>query len=478
MNDENLNNLGSEEAASLFVSSQKKKQAEEEAARKAAEERARQEAAEAEVRRMEAEVEERKRKAEEERLRVEAAGKQLEAQKAYQAQQAAMGYQTKEKSPKSKLALSIGIGVAAVAVIAIVILVIVSGSKKGVVNYDELAIDAEYTLDKAGLDTKFYYPASIYEEVTEQESTDGKGVRLSFNSGHKKIPNMLVTIINRGLSVEDFQANMPKEANDYLYSIREEYAGANELSNEEVSSTTSGEYGYRTTYISDALYGKVHAWYEVNESGNVIMVQVDCGADPDYMENTVALENLISQKNAVDAIKTPGANPPKTYDWDGTIGNEKFHTFMEVPKDRYKNIMGRLNDFTYFGDDNGSVIYIGGEEIGAYDDISPTLSEDFVDIYFDGFSMTAQEQMVAGMDFQERSLISEQTRPNGGQTIDYMAEFKAKYNDIDYYEQDYIYFTTYEDTVYAIYIAMLAPEENKDTYVDIFTKSLTTLKTK
>ena len=75
MSDEIMNNENGEETAALFVSSQKKKQAEEEARKKAEAEQAKRDAAEAEVRRMEAEVEERKRKAEEEKQALEEAAR-------------------------------------------------------------------------------------------------------------------------------------------------------------------------------------------------------------------------------------------------------------------------------------------------------------------------------------------------------------------------------------------------------------------
>ena len=145
---DDLRNNGGEETAALFVSAQKKKQAEEEARKKAEEERARREAAEEEVRRMEAEVEERRRRAEEKQRALEEAEKkqqkQLERLKkkktdmdgmtgGAQGQKGAGGAGFIEHIRSRltpKMLIIIGSAIAAFVVVLIVVIVLVSGSGK------------------------------------------------------------------------------------------------------------------------------------------------------------------------------------------------------------------------------------------------------------------------------------------------------------------------------------------------------------
>ncbi len=480
MNEENMNNLDNEETASLFVSSQKKKQAEEEARRKAAEEQARQEAAAAEVARMEAEVEARKRKAEEERRALEEKGKQLEAQRAFQAQQAAAGakQQGSTRTPQQKLALSIGIGVGAVVLIAILILIIVSGSKKGVVNYDELAVDMQYSPANESCDTILYYPGSVYDTSSEDTLSTG-GAKITFFSKHKKIPEVIFAVQNIEQTVGNVQLHA-REVNDMLRDAAQGAVEHSETIEETVSDPSSdnpGNYDFRGVYTGDGNSYVVHAWYEEGESGNVLMEVLCCKVKSDYADNAIAMEQAIYTKNATDAIKSPGANPPTGYDWDGSITSENFHTRMDVPKDRYELVNGLKVGMDYWGDDNGSFIGISGEELGSYEDMAAALTEDNAEIYFAAFEEISQDELGAVWNYDERNLISETPRPNGGSSLDYLAEYQAKLNGISYYEQNYIYMTQYEGQVYIMYIVTLCPERNKETYTDIFTKSYSTLKT-
>ena len=135
MSDENYNS--NEETQALFVSTQKKKQAAEEARKRAEAEQAKRDAAEAEVRRMEQEVEERKRKAEEERQALEQAAREAEAANASQVDKLkakvntavntdAIKTMAKEKTVtvgKSKVPLFAAIGAALVVVILVAVLI-------------------------------------------------------------------------------------------------------------------------------------------------------------------------------------------------------------------------------------------------------------------------------------------------------------------------------------------------------------------
>ena len=118
MSDENYNN---EETQALFVSTQKKKQAEEEARVRAEEEKARRDAAEAEVARMEQELEERKRRAEEERRALEQAAREAEEAKETRVDKMKAAVNTAANTEaiktKSKVPLFAIIGAAAVAVV-------------------------------------------------------------------------------------------------------------------------------------------------------------------------------------------------------------------------------------------------------------------------------------------------------------------------------------------------------------------------
>ena len=204
MSEENYNS--NEETQALFVSTQKKKQAEEEARKKAEAEQAKRDAAEAEVRRMEQEVEERKRKAEEERQALEQAAREAEAANASQVDKLkakvntavntvntdAIKTMAKEKTVtvgKSKIPLFAAIGAALVVVILVAVFVLKGrggSSKAAAIDPATLEFNKEYATTTEGVNLKFFYPESLYTNVTEEGDADT--VEISFSSEDPSVP--------------------------------------------------------------------------------------------------------------------------------------------------------------------------------------------------------------------------------------------------------------------------------------------------
>ena len=204
MSDENLNN--NEETQALFVSAQKRKQAEEEARKKAEAEQAKLDAAEAEVRRMEQEVEERKRKAEEERQALEQAAKDAEAANANQVDKLkaavnsavnteAIKTMAREKTVgKSKVPLFAAIGAGLVVVILIAVFALKGkGGKAEAIDYSTIEFAKEYATTADGVGLKFFYPEALYAQVTEEGDAETDKLTLVTEDESKPQMHIMIT---------------------------------------------------------------------------------------------------------------------------------------------------------------------------------------------------------------------------------------------------------------------------------------------
>ena len=241
MSDEIMNNENGEETAALFVSSQKKKQAEEEARKKAEAEQAKRDAAEAEVRRMEAEVEERKRKAEEEKQALEEAAKQAEAEKANVVDKLKSSVdveeiksKVKEKTEgKPKLPIFIGAGVAAVVIIALILVFALKG-KGGKIDFETLEFAKEYTVAEENYGITVKYPESLYTALTEEKQEDDS-VGLIAEASGKKIPEMKI-YVSEGLSSADAVISPAGEIQKQLEDFTKASTASLKTSEENISS--------------------------------------------------------------------------------------------------------------------------------------------------------------------------------------------------------------------------------------------------
>ena len=506
MSEENINNTGGEETAALFVNAQKKKKAAEEARRQAEAEQAKRDAAEAEVRRMEQEVEERKRKAEEERIALENEQRERELQAKREASLAGniMGKAEDlagkagelavratgrhDKGTKgggassgggdnsgNKTPIFIGIGVAVVALIAI--LAVVLGGKKGSgIDYANVNCNSEYKIQKEGYSVLLYYPEELYKEITEEEKTEGSVtfLNISYKNAKKKAPAFTTTVINTANTPDVAQLACADQV-DGIKQVAQAYLGDKNIKEESVCDLTEsspGAYYYKATYEKDKESGAISALYKVNDKGTLSLVISDFsvkGTDP---KEAVAMRDLYDSKNVVNALKTPGGNPPTTYDWDGTIEFPEISLKLTVPKDRFKETATSSDKTRFFMDDNGCIVLMAADFYSTYDDFG--LTQDQLPAIMSAFESLTEKGLSENMNISSRMLLDKTETPY--YSADFSAEYKNVINGITYWEMDWVdlWFTD-NDEVYIFSIYIFAPENNKEQYKTIFEKGIKNL---
>ncbi|MCR5801947.1 MAG: hypothetical protein K6G57_06415 [Lachnospiraceae bacterium] len=475
MSDEIMNNGNGEETAALFVSSQKKKQAEEEAAKKAAEEKAKRDAAEAEVRRMEAEVEERKRKAEEERQALEEAARQAEADKANVAQRLKdsvnveeIKSKVKEKTEgKSKLPIFIGAGAAAVVIIALIIGFALRG-KGSKIDFETLEFAKEYTFtDENNSTVTLTYPESVFPEVsTEEEET------LSvLTSNTDKSPAMMVCvskpIMEKGVagmySAKAIEADFSDVVNKVLSSFK-----ASDEKSTDLEAETPGKYFYDCTLTADnGQTGAAAAWLEPDSNGNMVVVIgvfTEKGEDP---ANSIKLRDLFEEKNADNALMLPGANPPASADTDGMLEIDAMHMGIIVPKDRFY-LLDSDNELSWWSDDNGAVYSISYREVGFDFDMANAALGEVQPMLKDLAESAAGLKGLPNLD--SRMFISD-SWPNN---LKYYSEYKDIIGGVTYWEANFasMWHDIRTDKYYIYDLVLMAPSNNQDIYKQLFDKAI------
>lgn len=478
MSDENLNNntAGSEETAALFVSAQKRKQAQAEAAKRAAEEQAQREAAEAEVRRMEAEVEERRRKAEEEQKALEEARQNMDTHKDVTTASVIMeGALSKlPESVRKRLPLYLGIAGAVLVALIVVIVIIATGGKK--INYESLQCTGEYMSEEEGYGVKLYYPDSVYTEITEEDNENWRVIQ--FRSDNKKAPDMDVQIIPLGKSVQQLQFASDEAVLSFqtLEDALEDEGDVEVEQSVDLTDLGSNESGkYITKFTANDEETKkaqaVASWFETTESGEVAMVSMNCSEEKaKTVDNVVAMRDLVSGKNDSDAVSLPGKNAPTTFDWDGSIEIKDLKMNMPVPKDSYQMVKTSQEYGDVYCDQNGAIIIVGGFTIMPGGEEGYQLSEDDFDSYMEYFEGMASMGLKDAFPIEDRTFVSETQSPFT--TWEYMAELSGKYHGIDYWERDTLFLCDVDGDLCLGAIITYVPAENKDVYKDIFDRSI------
>ncbi len=476
MSDEiNINN--GEETAALFVSSQKKKQAEEEARRKAEAEQAKRDAAEAEVRRMEAEVEQRRRKAEEERRALEEAARAAEAEKSNVAEMIKASVdveeiksKVKEKTKgKSKLPIIIGAGVAAVVIIALIIVFAVK-DRKPAIEFETLEFAKEYTVTGENNATvTFTYPESIYEQFEESGNDSFK--YFTSTSENKSIPTMAVfvskPIFEKGVSA----VISAKSTQSVFEEIVKEILGDYNISDEtttDMASNTPGKYFYDCTITpEEGMTGAAAGWIEPDSNGDLVCfigLFTEKGTDP---ANVIRLRDIFKEKNSDNALTLPGGTPPASADSDGMLEIDEMHMGIIVPKDRFKMINSD-DDMIWWADNNGAIFSVVLKEAefdfemanAALDEVQPMLKE-----------LSESSAGLKGLPDLESRMFLKDSWPNN---LKYLSEYKDILGGITYWEANYssMWHDLRTDKYYIYDLVLLAPNSNEDVYRQIFEKAI------
>ncbi len=487
MSEENYNN---EETQALFVSTQKKKQAEEEARRRAEEEKARREAAEAEVARMEQDLEERKRRAEEERQALEQAAMEAETSGGTRVEKPKAAVNSAAGSgavkTKSKVPLFAIIGAAAVVVVLIAVFALKGkGSDAGTgagaavaaaEDPSSIEFNKEYTSTVEGVDLTFSYPEVLFPQVTEEESNEGTTITLG-TGDESGAPSMVFAnmLIEKGtlgfLSAKELQKNLTDVAKSILTDSDSPVTIIEEQSTD-VSAENPGKYSYKCTFsYGEGAYGAYSSWLEPGKSGDIYAIAFFTIEKADNADGVAKLRDLFEEKNADNAIKIPGENPPKEASTDGRLEADPIHMGIVVPADTFKKLDTGSDDRFYAWSDNNGAMFI--LEYKAIDEMTldelPAEGQELMDFY-KGRSQKGINQIHPYV--ESRMYLGDLPSPDGVDS--YNAEFRDIIGGVTFWEG---YNTNGWTDVrtnrqYCYNLILLAPEKNKDIYKEIFTRAI------
>ena len=490
MSDENYNS--NEETQALFVSTQKKKQAEEEARKKAEAEQARRDAAEAEVRRMEQEVEERKRKAEEEKRALEeAAAREAEAAKTSQVDKLKAAVNTdaiktmaKEKTVtvgKSKVPLFAAIGAAVVVVILVAVFALKGkggGSKAAAIDPATIEFNKEYATTTEGVNLKVFYPEALYTQVTEEG--DAEDTELSFTSVDESTPEMGIVFykfMDKGdiglMSAKEMENNLVKVISGGFSESEIQGTLSDEVSTD-VASENPGKYSYKCKFTGQdeegqAISGASISWYVSNEAGNIYQVWFTCYEKGESADNCVAMRDLFEEKNSENALKVPGENPPKEATTDGRLEADPIHMGIVVPKDQFKKLDTSGDNFWAWSDDNGAIFILrySEEDEGTME---------YVLQYPDEALSIFKQMSEKGINeihpyVESRMYMGDLQAPEN--KLAYLAEFKDVIGGVTFWEgyEASAWHDARTNKDYSYDLILLAPEKNKDIYKEIFLRA-------
>lgn len=491
------NNNSNEETQALFVSTQKKKQAEEEARKKAEAEQAKRDAAEAEVRRMEQEVEERKRKAEEERQALEQAAREAEEAGASQVDKLkakvntavntvntdAIKTMAKEKTVtvgKSRIPLFAAIGAALIVVILVAVFALKGkdgGSKTAAIDPATTEFNKEYATTTEGVDLKFFYPESVFTQVTEEGDAESVEIHLSSEGGSEPEAVLaLYKFMDKGnigfQSAREMQNNLGKVAGGALKDEEMQVQVADEVSTD-IASDNPGKYSYKCTFATEvegaAVKGAATSWYVSNEAGDIYQVFFSVMEKAETNDNCVALRDLFEEKNSENAIKVPGENPPKEASTDGRLEADPIHMGIVVPKDRFKKLDTSGDNFWAWSDDNGAIFILRYSEedegtmeyVLQYPDEALTIFKQMSETGINEIHPYIESRMYMG------------DIPAPENKLAYLAEFKDVIGGVTFWEgyEASAWHDARTNKEYSYELILLAPEKNKDIYKEIFTRA-------
>ncbi len=488
MSDENMTNIENDDTSALFVSSQKKKKAEEEAKRKADEEKARREEAEAKVRKMEQEVEERRKKAEAEKEALEKAAKEDFVKPA-----APVSAPVKATEPsasvasspvtKSKTPIFIGIG----AVIAVIVIFIVVGSLRGGggtpdTDYSALSLDVEYIPKAEGFDVSLKYPKSLYTDVTEKKLADDI-LQLDFVTENK---NEVVT----NAVITDFIYDDEKVTRDQIVfcSVDKSQKALNETSKAlleklipgvNVSEQVASEYSEDnpTTFTCKYKFtsetyksGAAFAYIAPNSKGEYKVILVSSAHGDEVQESIDKVSDKFASAIPDEAYAMPGANPPTSSEASELIEITNGHIGLHVPKDRFVK-WGKAQNYNMFTDLNGAILIIDPRDSDL----------DFQNNDYEDEAVEAlmRDNVDTGLNFYFSDVTSRNIE-NEDMQIDRVKlnfEYRDTLTNGTYYE--YYHLSHWNDLKtgkkYWVTIIVLAPYKDKDIYKQIFEPSISNL---
>ena len=496
MSDENRFDAQSEETSALFVSTQKKKKAEEEAKRKAEEEQARREAAEAEVRRMEQEVEERKRKAEEQRRALEEAERGIQAERERQAEtqkQAAAFREAEVQAKKDQIANQVenvgkliekgkGLGkspifiAAGVALIAIIVVVVILVKRAGRIDYANLECSADYTSSETGFEIPIEYPESLYEAATETAINDKSRV-IAFEPAKKGevLTDVVIATLSsnetgKSISKERISAFEIGELNQKLSEATktqiEHLVPGAEITDEtiaEYNAEDPGIYYYTCSFHSEEYpSGAARAWIKENEVAVFQAVIVLTMQDAKDSANVDTLCDLMAEENSADGFKMPGGYPLENASADGMIEDDIMHMGLHVPADRFYKFNGTTN-YTVWHDMNGAMIVVSPNETDA--DLQLNGDSYSAEKLFELIKPKANEGSESFFtDEVQREFVSDEEVTDG--KFAYEAEYKTVHAGVTYWER--IHMCYWKDATtgqnYFARIIVLVPEKDADQY--------------
>ena len=446
MGDENLNN--SEDTSVLFVSGQRKKQAEDEAKRIAEQEQAEREAREAEIRRQEEEVASRQQKAEKVKKNLDIKEQESNANK------------------KKNALKPVVIGVAAAVVI---FLVIILWPQHKQVYMETAEFNAEYAITAPGYGLKIKYPDTVFSEVVE--NTSGDDLNLEFRPADKK--NLAMNVV---IAKTDYDKNSKKlawnEINDRLTQVSKSYLQGAEILEEKVSNPLdidAGRYEYTCTYNIDDQTGAYTGWCIEDNSGNVFVEGVDCRVGKKDLESAVRLRDQFDEINAKDvAIKIPGFSDPKDLKAEGKLMVSQGNVCIHVPDNMFTEVENFTNEqgtWQKWVDDNGAII-LGGMLVYSSMDEYKKITQEQMPALYALYAQVADEYLEGKVDYTDRVNVSAEN--NILTHLDSLFKYTLKIGGRDYKETDYLIMVSDDEQVYWFVMYMLAPTNRDTLYHDIF----------
>ncbi len=443
MGDENLNN--SDDTSLLFVSGQRKKQAEDEAKRKEEEEKARKESQEAEILRREAEMSKRKGKAEVLKQRLE------------------KSEQERNKHKKMNILLPVAIGIIAAFIVIIGALV----SPKPEKAYEEVAeFNAEYTPNDAGYGIKLKYPDTVFEETTENPA--GENLDIVFTTSGK---DLSMNVLLAKTEIDKISKNIKwREINDKLKADSLAFLQGAEIIEESGSipeEIYTGTYFYQCTYTKDGKSGAYYGWCAADAAGNVLVEGVDCKAGENDIESAVKLRDQFFQTNSENAIKVPGSYEPEDKEYKGRLKVDcPVKLNVPVPENMFTEVAKYSNDqglWQEWVDENGAIILVGSLLFASADESIKITTSNLPTIY-GMYDTIIEDYLKEKVNFTEREK-SGSTKNAVYINVDSKAKYLLKVNGREYVEDDYaILLLDGSGNYYCELIYMLTPRMKNAIY--------------
>lgn len=459
MGDENLNNT--EDTSVLFVSAQKKKQAEEAAKRAEAEELAKKAAREEEIKKQEEEVASRKQKAEK-------VGTALNKKV--------------ERGDKAGIKLPIIIGALAGIAILVFIVIKITGpkeetvQKEAVVIEDNLTFNAEYDLSSDGYDLKLSYPSDKFNKVHVEDGGNSKHVFFE----QEENPDISVEVICEKILKYPFsESNFLWEweattRNNELKESVKAVTGGGIISRESqstISSDNSVMYEYLCSADKDAHNSALAGWY-VKSGDSIYKLIAKSTSNSDDVEANLKMRDLFEENNTENALKTPGSNTPTSTDVEDVSFYDKAKITLALPKGlftqylKYDNYGGvESGGQVYYTDNNGALLVITAVDFGSSDSLDPS-NIDMQKLYATYNSFIEQTVVPTS----KREIEEEKNAVLG--IMDTYKKAKVNVDGVEMRESDYYDISVINDRYIVLSFRMYSPYKDAEVYDTIFENAL------